>query len=249
MNKTAGLEIVFQDQAQIFSPHLNASSFHRIWQAPRTHSRGRIWQLAFTLKSSLLWDRNILQQNQTPAKTTLRQEIQNYKMPKSEILIQFAFCKHFQVIVSRPGCSSSKRLTRNWTVVAIMFFLWRALPGLFSLRFVKSHCSELMAPSIRPQLMHFPTPASVCIPCVRSAGILLRIFAVPCLWCIRRSRRGSSAHFPGSCLQLCAFPQTHEPRTWPWAWCTAFSLIGWSPMSQRQYLLKDACSEQWAKGI
>lgn len=74
-----------------------------------------------------------------------------------------------------------------------------------------------MAHSIRPQPMHFHTPASACIPCVCSAGILLWIFAVPCSWCIRRSRRGSSAHFPGSCLQLCAFPETHEPRTWPWA--------------------------------
>lgn len=183
----------------------------------------------------------------------LSQEIQNYKMPKSEFLTQFIFRKHLQVIVSRLSCSPSKRLTRNWTVVAIMFFLWRAPPGLSSLRPVKSHCSDSMAHSIRPQLMHFHTSASVCIPCVCRAGILLWIFAVPRLWCIRRSRRSSSAHFPGSCLQLCAFPQTHEPRTRPWAQ-QMHNLLPHqlephesASISAQRFLL--GALTEWAKGI
>lgn len=92
------------------------------------------------------------------------------KMGKYELPMQFIFCKHLQVIVSRLGCSSRKRLRRNRTAAAIGLFLWRAPLGLSSLRPVKSHCSEHVTHSIRSQLLHFPASAT---------EPALHVFAVP----------------------------------------------------------------------
>lgn len=127
-------------------------------------------------------------------------------MHKCELPMQFILWKHLQVIVSRLGCSCSKKLRRNWTAVAIVLFLLRAPLGLSSLRPVKSHCSKHMTHSIRPQLMHLPTFARVCISCICSARIFLWLFAVPCSWGFRKSRHGSNAQFLGSCLAALHFP-------------------------------------------
>lgn len=108
-------------------------------------------------KWNLLWNRNILQQNRTPTKTR-DSELQN-----AQVWISYAvyFCKHLQVIVPWLGCSSSKRLTRNWTVAAIVFFLWRAPPGLSSLRPDGSHCSEWwLTPSHLSLCTFTPLPQS-----------------------------------------------------------------------------------------
>lgn len=91
VNKTPGLEIVLRGQSQIFSPHLNTSSSHRICQAPCTHFQRQ--NLATCFYPEVQGNGICCEIEIYCSKIELlqRQEIQNCKMPKYELLMQFIF--------------------------------------------------------------------------------------------------------------------------------------------------------------
>lgn len=158
--------------------------------------------------------------------------------------MQFIFCKHLQIIVSRLGCSPSKRLTRNWTVVAIVFFLWRAPLGLSSLRL-----SSLIALSRQLTQLDLSLCTFTLLP--QSAFHVFAVlgFSSRSLLCLARgvSEGADVAAVHIFQAAACSSVLSHKHMN-PWhdlehARCTTFSLISWSPMSQHQYLLTDSCLE------
>lgn len=128
----------------------------------------------------------------------------HYRMHKYELPKQVTLFKLLQVIVSRLGCSSHRRLRVNWAALAPVLCLWKAPLWVFP----HLGLSGLIAQSIQLTQTSAHALSHFChsFPLALCCALLMRF---------RRSRCGNKAHsrpLPGSS----ALSHRHEFMMHPW---------------------------------